>query len=52
VIDSVYFKQAELLLRIIPLIDREAVFALKGGTAINFFVRDLSVLSTNSCSTS
>jgi hypothetical protein len=33
-INSLYFKQAELLLRIIPLIDREAVFALKGGTAI------------------
>jgi hypothetical protein len=39
--DNVYFKQAELLLRIIPLIDREAVFALKGGTAINFFIRNL-----------
>jgi hypothetical protein len=52
VIDSVYFKQAELLLRIIPLIDREAVFALKGGTAINFFARDLLVPSMNSCSTS
>lgn len=44
-IDTVYFKQAELLLRIIPLIDREAVFALKGGTAINFFVRDLPRIS-------
>lgn len=32
VIDTVYFKQAELLLWIIPLIDREAVFTLKGGT--------------------
>jgi hypothetical protein len=47
VIDSVYFKQAELLLRIIPLIDREAVFALKGGTAINFFVRDLPRISVD-----
>ncbi len=46
-IDSVYFKQAELLLRIIPLIDREAVFALKGGTAINFFVRDLPRISVD-----
>lgn len=44
-IDTVYFKQAELLLRIIPLIDREAIFALKGGTAINFFVRDLPRIS-------
>jgi len=47
VIDSVYFKQAELLLRIIPLIDREAVFALKGGTAINFFARDLPRISVD-----
>ena len=46
-IDSVYFKQAELLLRIIPLIDREAVFALKGGTAINFFARDLPRISVD-----
>jgi len=47
VIDSVYFKQAELLLRIIPLIDREAVFALKGGTAINFFARDIPRISVD-----
>ena len=46
-INSIYFKQAELLLRIIPLIDREAVFALKGGTAINFFVRDLPRISVD-----
>ncbi len=29
-IDPGYFKQAELLLRILPFIDREAAFALKG----------------------
>lgn len=46
-IDTVYFKQAELLLRIIPLIDREAIFALKGGTAINLFVRDLPRISVD-----
>lgn len=46
-INTVYFKQAELLLRIIPLIDKEAVFALKGGTAINFFVRDLPRISVD-----
>ncbi|MBN1382345.1 MAG: nucleotidyl transferase AbiEii/AbiGii toxin family protein [Deltaproteobacteria bacterium] len=44
-ITDIYFKQAELLLRIIPLIDREDVFALKGGTAINFFVCDLPRIS-------
>ena len=44
-INTGYFKQAELLLRIIPFIDREAVFALKGGTAINFFIQDLPRIS-------
>jgi len=47
VIDTVYFKQAELLLRILPFIDKESVFALKGGTAINFFVRDLPRISVD-----
>jgi len=45
--DTVFFKQADLLLRILPLIYREEVFALKGGTAINFFVRDLPRLSVD-----
>src|SRR5271157_5374733 len=45
--DTAYFRQAELLLRILPFIDREAVFALKGGTAINFFVRDLPRISVD-----
>lgn len=35
--DTIFFKQAELLLRILPLIHKEDDFALKGGTAINFF---------------
>jgi predicted nucleotidyltransferase component of viral defense system len=46
-IDAVYFRQAELLLRVLPLVDREAVFALKGGTAINFFFRDLPRVSVD-----
>lgn len=46
-IDNAYFKQAELLLRVLPLVDQEAVFALKGGTAINFFVRDLPRVSVD-----
>jgi predicted nucleotidyltransferase component of viral defense system len=46
-IDPVYFRQVELLLRVLPLVDREAVFALKGGTAINFFVRDLPRVSVD-----
>ncbi len=45
--DTVFFKQAELLLRILPLIHKEQGFALKGGTAINFFVRELPRLSVD-----
>jgi predicted nucleotidyltransferase component of viral defense system len=45
--DIIFFKQAELLLKILPLIFKEEVFALKGGTAINFFVRDLPRLSVD-----
>ena len=39
--DTSYFKQARLLLTILPLINKFPNFALKGGTAINFFVRNL-----------
>jgi len=45
--DSVFFKQASLLLRVLPIINEHKVFALKGGTAINFFVRDLPRLSVD-----
>ena len=45
--DTVFFRQAKLLLRILPLIHKEDIFALKGGTAINFFVRDLPRLSVD-----
>ena len=36
-----YVGQVRLLLRAIPEIAREGMFALKGGTAINLFLRDL-----------
>jgi predicted nucleotidyltransferase component of viral defense system len=45
--DTVFFRQAELLLKMLPLIYREDMFALKGGTAINFFIRDLPRLSVD-----
>ena len=45
--NSPFYKQAELILRILPIVNRENVFALKGGTAINFFVRDLPRLSVD-----
>lgn len=40
-----YVDQVSLLVRAIPEIAREDIFALKGGTAINLFVRDLPRLS-------
>jgi len=46
-IDTPYFGQAALLLRILPLIQKKEVFALKGGTALNFFIRDLPRLSVD-----
>ncbi len=45
--DYLYYKQAELLLRILPLIMSEPDFALKGGAAINFFVREIPRLSVD-----
>jgi len=45
--DTVFFRQAELLLRVLPLVNEEEAFALKGGTAINFFLRDLPRLSVD-----
>jgi predicted nucleotidyltransferase component of viral defense system len=45
--DTIYYKQAELVLRILPYVGAEKVFALKGGTAINFFVRDLPRISVD-----
>ncbi|HEY4087164.1 MAG TPA: nucleotidyl transferase AbiEii/AbiGii toxin family protein [Bryobacteraceae bacterium] len=40
-------KQAALLVRTIPLVASELCFALKGGTAINLFVRDMPRLSVD-----
>lgn len=45
--EKIYLEQARLLLRLLPLIDKHHDFALKGGTAINFFVRDLPRLSVD-----
>jgi predicted nucleotidyltransferase component of viral defense system len=45
--DTRFFHEAELMLRTIPFVAKEACFALKGGTAINFFVRDFPRLSVD-----
>ncbi len=45
--NTIYYQRAELLLRVLPAIATESCFALKGGTAINFFIRDLPRLSVD-----
>lgn len=45
--DHPYFKQASLMLESLPAVAEEKCFALKGGTAINFFVRDMPRLSVD-----
>jgi len=42
-----YRKQVALLVRALPAVAAERCFALKGGTAINLFVRDLPRLSVD-----
>jgi predicted nucleotidyltransferase component of viral defense system len=42
-----YFEQVRLILRALPAIAREECFALKGGTALNLFVRELPRLSVD-----
>ena len=42
-----YVTQVRLLLSVLPDIARETVFALKGGTAINLFFRDMPRLSVD-----
>mgnify|MGYP000588910843 CR=1 FL=1 len=42
-----YRQQVRLLMRLLPLVAEEPCFALKGGTAINLFVRDLPRLSVD-----
>ena len=42
-----YAAQVALLVRILPYVAKEEIFALKGGTAINLFYRDLPRLSVD-----
>lgn len=42
-----YYHQVVLLVAVLPLVAEEACFALKGGTAINLFVRDMPRLSVD-----
>jgi predicted nucleotidyltransferase component of viral defense system len=44
---EIYRRQVALLIRLLPIIAEEKCFALKGGTAINLFVRDMPRLSVD-----
>ena len=46
-IELMYRQQVDLLLQVLPLVAKEKVFALKGGTAINLFERDMPRLSVD-----
>ncbi|MBY8973660.1 nucleotidyl transferase AbiEii/AbiGii toxin family protein [Pseudomonas sp. P867] len=46
-IDPRYADQVRLLVQVIPYVAAERCFALKGGTAINLFIRDLPRLSVD-----
>jgi predicted nucleotidyltransferase component of viral defense system len=45
--DEAYRKQVTLLVKIVPLVAAEASLALKGGTAINLFLRDMPRFSVD-----
>ena len=44
---DVYERQAQLVVRVLPVVSAYPQFALKGGTAINLFVRDMPRMSVD-----
>ncbi len=46
-VDEGYRRQVALLVKAVPLVAAETAFALKGGTAINLFLRDMPRLSVD-----
>lgn len=44
---DLYRRQVSLLVRVLPFVADEKCFALKGGTAINLFIRDMPRLSVD-----
>lgn len=42
-----YRAQVNLLLQVLPYVAKESIFALKGGTAINLFIREMPRLSVD-----
>lgn len=45
--NSIYYKQVQLLMQVLPFVAKQGCFALKGGTAINLFVREFPRLSVD-----
>lgn len=45
--NEIYKSQVNLLLKVLPYVAKEKIFALKGGTAINLFVRDMPRFSVD-----
>ncbi len=45
--NSIYYKKAELVIKTLGVINQFNDFALKGGTAINFFIRNLPRISVD-----
>jgi len=45
--NSPFFKQVDLMLRVLPSLHDEKRFAIKGGTALNFFLLDMPRLSVD-----
>lgn len=46
-IANTYKAQVDLLLQVLPYVAKEKIFALKGGTAINLFIRNMPRLSVD-----
>ena len=46
-IRNAYIDQVRLLVSLLPIVARQSCFALKGGTAINLFLRDMPRLSVD-----
>jgi hypothetical protein len=44
---ELYRRQVTLLIRVLPLVADEKSFALKGGTVINLFIRNMPRLSVD-----
>lgn len=47
ILSPIFFDQVRLLVATLPQIHKEKCFALKGGTAINLFIRDMPRLSVD-----